>query len=74
MVTSPEIIEKVVAEKPSSMQQRLINKIKQIKPFGESIKKVAQCAPKITDFSSVPSTESWSQLKISFRKGKEVML
>ena len=41
MVTSPEIIEKVVAEKPSSMQQRLINKIKQIKPFGESIKKVA---------------------------------
>ena len=41
MVTLPEVIEKGVTGKSSSMQQRFVNKIKQTKKFGGSITKVA---------------------------------
>ena len=56
-----------------SLQQKLVNrKIKQ-DPL-ESITRVIQCGAKITDFSSVPNTKSWTQLKISFQQRKEAML
>ena len=44
-----------------------------MKPLGESITNVAWYDPKITDLSSVSSTESWSQQKKSFRKRKKAM-
>ena len=40
MVISAQVIEKEVTGKPSSLRQRLVNKVQQTKPFGESITKV----------------------------------
>ena len=55
MVISPEVIEKGVAYITATKIGKQKN---QTKPLGQSITKVAQCGPKITDFSSVPNTKS----------------
>ena len=41
MVTLPEVIEKGVTGKSSSIQQRFVNKIKQTKKLGGNVTKVA---------------------------------